>query len=82
MYDFHYNYVKEKYPKHNSKLMFTDTDSLVYIIKTDDLYADMLADKHLFVFSGYPHDHPCYSNVNKKVIGKMKDELNGLKMQE
>ena len=44
MYDFHYNYVKEKYPKPNSKLMFTDTDSLAYIIKTDDLYADMLAD--------------------------------------
>ena len=41
-------------------------------------YQDMLEDKQLFDFSGYPKDHPCYSSENKKVIGKMKDELNGL----
>ena len=77
---FHYYYVKEKYP--NSKLMFTDTDSLAYMIQTNDLYADMLTDAELFDFSGYPRDHLCFSNDNKKVIGKMKDELNGIKMEE
>ena len=82
MYDFHYNYVKPKYPCDKSKLMFTDTDSLAYMIQTDDLYADMFADAALFDFSGYPRDHRCFSNVNKKVIGKMKDELNGVKMEE
>ena len=35
MYQFHYKYVKGKY---NSKLSFTDTDSLVYEIKTNDVY--------------------------------------------
>ena len=82
MYDFHYNYVKPKYPCDKSKLMFTDTDSLAYMIQTNDFYADMLTDEDLFDFSGYPRDHLCFSNKNKKVIGKRKDELNGIKMQE
>ena len=82
MYDFHYNYVKSKYPNDESKLLFTDTDSLVYKIRSENLYRDMLQDKELFDFSGYPKDHPCYSLANKKVIGKMKDELNGSLMRE
>ena len=47
MYDFHYNYIKQKYPKEYSKLMFTDTDSLTYSIKTNNIYEDMFRDKHL-----------------------------------
>ena len=34
MYDFHYNYIKRKYP--DSTLLFTDTDSLTYQIQTDN----------------------------------------------
>ena len=37
MYDFHYNYIKLKYAD-NAKLLFTDTDSLMYEIKTEDFY--------------------------------------------
>ena len=55
----------------------TDTDSLTYVIKTDDIYEDMLCHHALYDFSGYPKEHPCFSNVNKKIIGKFKDELNG-----
>ena len=36
MYDFHYNYIKRKYP--DSTLLFTDTDSLTYQIQTDNVY--------------------------------------------
>ena len=42
----------------------------------------MLKDQDLFDFSGYPKEHPCFASKNKKVIGKMKDELNGLIMKE
>ena len=35
-----------------------------------------------FDFSNYPKDHPNYSAKNKKVIGKMKDELGGVQMKE
>ncbi|XP_066933395.1 uncharacterized protein [Clytia hemisphaerica] len=75
MYDFHYGYVKTKYPGDQSKLLFTDTDSLLYSIECEDLYADMNEDKHLFDFSDYPRNHQCFSLQNKKRIGKMKDEM-------
>ncbi len=75
MYDFHYNYIKDKYGE-NAVLLMTDTDSLCYLIYTEDIYMDMKKDSHLFDFSGYPKDHPCYNPINKKVLGKMKDELN------
>ena len=45
MYEFHYKYIKTKY---NAKLLFADTDSLVYEIKTDDVYEDFYEDKNLF----------------------------------
>ena len=38
MYDFHHNYIKNKY----AKLPFTDTDSLTYEIKAEDVYKDIL----------------------------------------
>ena len=74
MYDFHYNYIKQKYP--DSTLLFTHTDSLRYQIQMINLYEDFYADKWLFDFSGYGKESPFYNDENKKVIGKMKDELN------
>ena len=40
------------------------------------MYEDFYADKHLFHFSGYEKEDPIYNDENKKVIGKMKEELN------
>ena len=75
MYDFHYSCIKRKYP--DSSLLFTDTDSLTYQIQTDNMHEDFYEDKHLLDFSGYKRESPFYNDKNKKVIGKMKDELNG-----
>ena len=55
MYKWHYNFVKKRYPR-ESKLLFTDTDSLVYQIETDDIFSDMLEEQDLFDFSGYPKE--------------------------
>ena len=62
--------------------MFTDTDSLVYEIKTDDVYENFYEDKDLSDFSDYPQDSKLFDPVNKKVIGKMKDEFKGKIMSE
>ena len=43
MYDFHYNYIKTKYGD-NAKLLFTDTDSFAYEIRTNDFYKDINPD--------------------------------------
>jgi hypothetical protein len=52
MYDFHYNYIKKKYGD-KSKLLFTDTDDLMYEIKADDVYEDFFKDKKMFDNSDY-----------------------------
>ena len=79
MYDFHYNYIKQKYGD-KAKLLLTDTDSLMYEIQTEDFYKDINGDvKDRFDTSGYPPDHPSGipSGFNKKVLGMFKDEVNG-----
>ena len=72
MYEFHYKYIKSKF---DAKLLFTDTDSLVYEIKTKDIYEDFYEDKNLFDFSDYPLDSKFFDPVNKKVIGSEFIEL-------
>ena len=74
MYEFHYKHIKSKF---DATLLFTDTDSLVYEIKTEDVYKDFYRDKKLFDFSDYPLNPKFFDPVNKKVIGKMKDEFKG-----
>ena len=75
MYDFHYNYIKSKYDK-NAKLLFTDTDSLTYEIKTKDAYQDFFKDKHLFDSCEYAENSPL------ETVGKFKDETCGVPMTE
>ena len=74
MYEFHYKYIKSKF---DANLMLTDTDSLVYEIKTEDVFESFYEDKNLFDFSDYSLNSKFYDPVNKKIIGKMKDEFKG-----
>ena len=53
MYDFHYNFVKKNF---GAKLLFTDTDSLTYEIKSENLYEKIFQWKDLFDFSNYSKD--------------------------
>ena len=94
MYEFHYDYMKPKFNKY-LQLCYMDTDSLVYHIKTEDFYSDIVNDvKERFDTSGYIPDgyyipgaaershRPLPIGKNKKIIGLMKDELGGAIMTE
>ena len=84
MYDFHYNYIKPKYGN-KVKLLFTDTDSFLYEIETEDFYKDIAEDvKDRFDTSDYPENHPSGipTGINKKVLGMFKDEAAGKTIKE
>jgi hypothetical protein len=76
MYTFHYDVIKKEYGN-RAKLLFTDTDSLCYQIKTDDFYQDMHDSKEHYDFSGFAKDSKFFDETNKKVLGKFKDECDG-----
>ena len=84
MFDFHYQYIKPKYGN-RAKLLFTDTDSFLYEIQTEDFYKDISGDiRDRFDTSDYPEGHPSGipTGINKKVLGMFKDEAAGKIIKE
>lgn len=77
MYSFHYETMKQKYGS-KIKLLYTDTDSLIYEVETDDIYEDIKCNIDMYDTSDYETNNPYnMPQVNKKVVGKMKDENKG-----
>ena len=58
----------------NSKLVFTNTDCVLYEIKTEDVYEAFSSNKEIFDFSNYFTKSKYLDDLNKLVIGKMKHE--------
>ena len=80
MYNFHYNYIKTK-----AKLLFTDTDSLAYEIKTNDFYKGINPDiEKRFDTRDYSTNHPSgiKTGLNSKVLGMFKNEAGGKQIVE
>lgn len=73
VYKFHYETIREMYGS-AATLLFTDTDSLCYHVRTKDLYADMRQFLHLMDTSNFPREHPLYTKDREKVVGTFKDE--------
>ena len=59
-------------------MLFTDTESPAYEIKSENVYEEFFRWKDLFDFSNYSKDLKFFDETNKKVIGKMKDEFGGV----
>ena len=77
MYNIHYNYFSTKYVD-DAGLLFTDTDSFAYEIKTEDFYKDISYDvEKLFDTSDYTSNRPTVIKigVNSKMLEKFMDEL-------
>ena len=79
MYDLHYNIIKKRF---DAELLFTDTDSLTYQIKSGDAYEKLFRHKLFFDFSNYLKDSKFFDTANKKLIGKIKDEKEGKVIDE
>ena len=78
IYNFHYKYMIPKF-KQNQQLLFTDTDSLCYEIKNVDFYKEIKPDiNSRFDTSDLDKKNKFgFPQVNKKVLGLMKDEFGG-----
>ena len=67
MYKFHHDCMKKKYNEVDLKLLYMDTDSLVYDIKTEDFYKDIADDVEArFNTSGYEPNRPLLIGLNKR----------------
>ena len=75
MYDFHYNFIKKNF---SAELLFTDTDSVTYEIKSENNYEDFYKQKDLFDYINYSKDSKFFDESNNKVIGKIKYEFGGI----
>ena len=62
--------------------LFTNTDSLSYEIKSENVHEEFFKWKNLFDFSNYSKDSKFFDKTNKKVIGKLKDEFGGVIVTE
>ncbi|KYN29139.1 hypothetical protein ALC57_01430 [Trachymyrmex cornetzi] len=82
LYEFHHEYMSPMF-QDKCKIMYTDTDSLIYRIECDDAYETVKRDIARFDTSDYPADNAYGMPLaNKKVPGLMKDENNGMIMTE
>ena len=79
MYDFHQNFIKKNF---HVELLFTETDSLTYEIKSENVYEEFFKRNDLFDFTNYSKDSKFFYQTNKKVIGKLKDEFGGVIVTE
>ncbi|KAK3104484.1 hypothetical protein FSP39_003183 [Pinctada imbricata] len=81
LFRFHYLYMRQKYGD-KARLLFTDTDSLMYHIETEDLYKDMAESKDLFDLSNFAEDHFLHDKTNMTIPGYFKDETEGMAIFE
>ena len=84
-YELHYDYANNKYGN-KSRLLFTETNCLMYEIKTEDVYKDFTNDKDMSDFNIYStiysNKSKYHDNSSKLVVDKMKDETAGVAIEE
>ena len=71
---FHFNFMLKHIERENIDLLFTDTDSLCYHIRKQDIFKIIGDNNEYFDLSNYPKNHELYNGTNNKVIGKFKNE--------
>ena len=77
MYKSYYDVFLPHFGPKNITLCFSDTDSFLFQVKTNNLLNDLTKLKHLFDFSKYPKDHVLYDSSKANHLFYFKDELCG-----
>lgn len=81
IYETYYDIFKSRYGE-NIKLLYTDTDSLIFELTCDNLINELKQLENIFDFSNYPKSHPLYSEKNKQKLGLFKDETQSQAISE
>ena len=81
LYKFHYEEMIPRYWSGQLKVAYKNTDSLLYLMETPDLYKDMASFKHLLDLSDYSQDHFLHDPANEDPL-TMTDELQGRVLRE
>ena len=74
MHEFYYDCLLPKFGVDKLHLCFTDTDSLICHVETEDLHADLQSISHWLDTSNFDRDHPLFSETNRRALGKFKSE--------
>ena len=82
MYRTYYEYFKPKFGD-RVKLLYTDTDSFILEIQSEDLYEEIADNvKDRYDTRKYPKNSPLYYEGNAFKLGCLKDETNGKPIRE
>ena len=71
MFNFHYTQMK---PDLNLELLYSDTDSFIYVVKTNVAYEDLKEMIEHFDFSNFPKTSPVYIDSNRRKVLNRKDD--------
>ncbi len=82
MYDFYYDKLPVVFDNVEYKLVYMDTDSFILSIATKDITPYIKKNAEFFDCSAYSQNHPLYSETNKKIPGKFKDEMGDSHLSE
>ena len=74
MYETYYDKFQPYFGRENLQLPCIDSDSFVLSIRSKIINIDLKNLERLFDFSNLNKDHEIFSNNNKKVVGKFKNE--------
>ena len=81
IYKIHYDYIKNKYGV-NWRLLFTDTDSLMYEMKTRDVFEDFIKYEEMFDFRNFSSNSKYYDHLSKLIVDETKDEISCVAIKE
>ena len=74
MYESYYDNSQPFFGQENLQLHYIDTDGVILSMNIKDIIKDLNSLEDIFDFSNLDENHELFSEKNKKVVGKFKNE--------